>query len=63
MLRNCLRPSRFGFLLGIAVIALWALVWFWFLSALLRGPQPNARGPGAAPELAAAACGDPCVAV
>jgi len=37
---------------GILVIAFWALLWAWFLIGLVRGPEKQARQPGAIPELA-----------
>jgi len=55
MFRTCLHPTRFGFVGGIVVIALWALLWTWFLVAIVHGaPEREARQPGSLPELALA---------
>lgn len=46
------RPSRLSFAAGLAVIALWALLWVWFLLGIVRGPEKHARQPGEIPALA-----------
>ena len=46
------RPSRVSLAFGLAVIALWALLWAWFLLGIVRGPEKQARQPGEVPELA-----------
>jgi hypothetical protein len=37
MLRFRLHPTPSGLFLGVAVIALWALMWLWFLYSLGEG--------------------------
>ena len=47
-----IRPSPFGLVLRVVVVALWAILWIVALAQLLRGPETIARQPGATPELA-----------
>jgi hypothetical protein len=58
MLRFPLHPTRTGWFAGIALIALWALLWLWFLVSLghgtgdaqaraLRQPPMATRSPAA----------------
>jgi hypothetical protein len=42
MFRLRLHPTSSGFLAGIAVIALWALLWVWFIAQLVQGPRTAA---------------------
>ena len=39
MFRLRLHPTSSGFLAGIAVIALWALLWLWFIAQLVQAPH------------------------
>jgi len=39
MFRLRLHPTSSGFVAGIAVIALWALLWVWFIAQLVEGPR------------------------
>jgi len=39
MFRLRLHPTSSGFIAGIAVIALWALLWLWFIAQLAEGPR------------------------
>ena len=41
MFRTRLHPTPAGFALGIVVVALWALLWLWFLVQL--GSEPARR--------------------
>jgi len=53
MFRTRLHPTSVALAGGIVLIALWALLWAWFLSGMVRGaPEKQARQPGAIPELA-----------
>ena len=53
MFRTRLHPTSVGLAGGIVLIALWVLLWSWFLIGLVRGaPEKQARQPGAIPELA-----------
>lgn len=54
LFRLALRPSPLGFAAGLAVVALWALLWIVFLAQLLAAPERTARQPGPVPELARA---------
>lgn len=54
MFRNCLHPDRLGLVGGIVVIALWALLWAWFLFGIARGPERQVREARSAPELSRA---------
>ena len=59
MFRTRLHPTPSGFALGIAMIALWALLWVWFL-VQLAGTSPSttaARAASDAAEWTAAATG------
>ena len=52
MFRTRLHPTSVGLAGGIVLIALWALLWAWFLSGVVRSaPEKQARQPGAIPEL------------
>jgi hypothetical protein len=42
MFRLRLHPTPSGFFAGIAVIALWALLWLWFIAQLVEGPRTAA---------------------
>jgi hypothetical protein len=42
MFRLRLHPTSSGFIAGIAVIALWALLWLWFIAQLVEGPRAAA---------------------
>lgn len=48
MFSRRLHPTPSGFAFGLAVIALWALIWIWFFAQLSR-PHPGA-GSGAVAE-------------
>jgi len=50
MFRRHLHPSLSGFVLGIAVVAFWALLWVWFFAQVTR-----TRGETAVPAAAVAA--------
>jgi len=39
MFRLRLHPTPSGLVAGIAVIALWALLWLWFIAQLVQAPQ------------------------
>ena len=52
MFRLRLHPTPYGFITGLAVIALWALLWLWVVAQLVEAPRTAAGRPGA-PELAA----------
>jgi hypothetical protein len=52
MFRFRLHPTPAGLAFGVLGIALWALMWLWFLTQVARGPQNAARQPGPGPELA-----------
>ena len=52
MFRLSLRPSPLGFVLGLAVIAFWALLWMAFFFQLIGSHEATARQPGEVPELA-----------
>jgi hypothetical protein len=39
------RPTRLSLAVGVAVIALWALLWAWFLLGIAQGPQKPLRPP------------------
>lgn len=52
MFRLSLRPSPLGLLLGLVVVAFWALLWIVFLAQVLEAPEKTARQPGRVPELA-----------
>ena len=55
LFRLRLHPTPLGFAAGLVVIALWALIWAWFLFGVSRGAaEKQARQPGAFPELARA---------
>jgi hypothetical protein len=43
MFNRRLHPTPSGFAFGLAVIALWALIWIWFFAQLSR-PRPPAGG-------------------
>ncbi len=48
-----LHPTRLGLAAGLVVVALWALLWAWFLLGVARGaPEKQARRAGEVPELA-----------
>jgi hypothetical protein len=51
MFRLRLHPTPSAFALGIAVIALWALLWVWFIAQLALTPQTAPRTAAAVPEL------------
>jgi hypothetical protein len=53
MFRLALHPTRLDLAFGLMVIALWALLWIWFLAGL-EGPRSDTRQPGEIPELARA---------
>jgi hypothetical protein len=52
MFRTCLHPTRVGLVGGIVLIALWVLLWAWFLVGIARGPDQQARLARAVPDLA-----------
>jgi len=52
MFRTRLHPTSVGLAGGIVLIALWALLWAWFLIGVVRAPEKEARQPGTIPELA-----------
>ena len=39
MFRLALRPSPFGFTIGIIVIAFWALLWLAFFAQMMSAPE------------------------
>ena len=43
MFRLRLHPTPSAFFVGIAVIALWALLWVWFIAQLADSPRTFAR--------------------
>jgi hypothetical protein len=43
MFRLRLHPTSSGLATGIAVIALWALLWLWFVVQLVEGPRTAVR--------------------
>lgn len=49
MLRFRLHPTSSGLFFGLAVIALWALLWVWFLFSLGAGQERQARLTASAP--------------
>jgi len=49
MFRLHLHPSPSGLLFGIALVAFWALLWFWFFAQL---PRPVQSGGQATPAIA-----------
>lgn len=53
MFRLRLHPTPSGFALGLFVIALWALLWVWFLAQLAQPPRTAARIAADLPELTA----------
>ena len=53
MFRLRLHPTPSGFALGIAMIALWALLWVWFIAQLADSPRTVARTTAALPEVTA----------
>lgn len=53
MFRLRLHPTPSGFAVGLAVIALWALLWVWFIAQLAESPRTAARSLPALPELTA----------
>jgi hypothetical protein len=52
MFRSRLHPTPTGLALGLLVIALWAVMWIWFLAQVAVGPQNALRQQGPRPELA-----------
>lgn len=50
MFRLRLHPTPSAFALGIAFIALWALIWVWFIAQLVT-PHAAAHAAAAVPEL------------
>ncbi|HTO98197.1 MAG TPA: hypothetical protein VMK66_14205 [Myxococcales bacterium] len=54
MFRSRLHPSPSSVLLGIAMIAFWALLWLWFIVQLADSPRSAARAGASLPELSAA---------
>ena len=56
MFRLRLHPTPTGFVTGIVVIALWALLWVWFIAQLVQAPH-TAASRTFAPVLTAAADG------
>lgn len=52
MLRFRLHPTPRGFVLGIAMIAFWALLWLWFLYSVGESRPRQARA-AASPSLSA----------
>jgi hypothetical protein len=46
MFRLRLHPTPSGFVTGIAVIALWALLWLWFVIQLVEAPRSADNRPG-----------------
>ncbi len=52
MFRLCTHPTRFGFAVGLMLIALWAFLWLVFFAQVLRAPEKTARQAGQVPELA-----------
>ena len=54
MFRARLHPTPAGLLLGLAVVALWAAMWIWFLTQIASVPQSAERRRSVNPELAAA---------
>jgi hypothetical protein len=42
MFRLRLHPTPSGFVTGIVVIALWALLWLWFIAQLVQDPRTAA---------------------
>jgi hypothetical protein len=53
MFRLRLHPTPSGFAVGLAVIALWALLWVWFIAQLAESPRTVARSLPVLPELTA----------
>jgi hypothetical protein len=51
MFRLRLHPTSSSFAVGIAFIALWALLWVWFIAQLAGSSQTVAVSAAAAPEL------------
>ena len=51
MFRLRLHPTPAGLALGVFLIAFWALLWFWFLAQVVRGPEDGVRRRGPSPEL------------
>jgi hypothetical protein len=53
MFRLRLHPTPSGLVVGLAMIALWALLWVWFIAQLADSPRAVARTQAAVPELTA----------
>lgn len=51
MFRLRLHPTPSAFALGIAFIALWALIWIWFIAQLAGAPRSAALTAAVGPEL------------
>ncbi len=57
LFRLTVRPTPSGLLLGIVVVAFWALLWLAFLVQVLGSPQTATRQSGPLPELARRSAG------